>query len=39
MSGCCKIVAILIMQLLGEELLEDWVVRVVPPEQREMWYR
>ena len=28
-----------VMQLLGEELLEEWVARVVQPGHRESWYR
>lgn len=27
------------MQLLGEELVEEWVARVVQPGQRDSWYR
>lgn len=37
--GCCEMLALLVTQLLGEELLEEWVARVVPPGQRETWYR
>ena len=33
MASACEV------QLLGEELLEEWVARVVPPGQRESWYR